>query len=108
MTKLGQTHGFKASDHVREITRYARRCPDVVVVHHGKFNSAILKKYHARGENVVEDDLKGYSQDFQIIRANLVTQKEQVRQEGDSLVRSLIRHDAKKLARVLYKVLINL
>lgn len=106
MTKLGQTHGFKASDHVQEISKYAKRCPDVVVVHHGGFNATVLKKYCTRGENPVEDDL-GTTQDYQIVRANLVASQEIIRQKGDSLVRSLIRHDAKKLAKIIQALIVS-
>lgn len=104
MTKQGQTHDFKVSHHVQELIKYAGRVPDVVVVHQGVFDSEIVKKYHARGENPVADDLEG-KQDFRVERANLVAQDEVVRQKGDVLMRSLIRHDAKKLARVLYKII---
>jgi uncharacterized cofD-like protein len=104
MTKQGQTHGFKVSDHLDELQYYTGRVPDVVVLHQGTFNSEVLKKYRARGEKPVENDLKD-EQNFEVVQARVVVSKEVVLQKGDSLVRSLIRHDAKKLAKVLYKII---
>jgi uncharacterized cofD-like protein len=43
MTKIGQTHGFTASNHVSEITKYVGRNPDIVIVHRGGFDARILK-----------------------------------------------------------------
>lgn len=103
MTKRGQTHDFKASHHIQELIKYSGRVPDVVVVDQGVFDAEIVKKYRARGENPVADDLEG-KQDFLVVRANLVAQDEVARQKGDILVRSLIRHDAQKLARILYEL----
>jgi uncharacterized cofD-like protein len=107
MTKLGQTHGFKASDHLKELTKYTGRAPDMVVVNKGVFNDTILTKYHSRGEKPVEDDLDGLS-GSKVIRASVVDFHEEVQQKGDTLVRSLIRHDAKKLAQVLKKIIFNI
>jgi len=103
MTKKGQTHGMKASHLVNEITKYSGRVPDVVLQHAGDFHEEILKKYEERGEHPVHDDLDT-SHPFDIVRTQLTHDAEVQKDKGDTLVRSLIRHDAQKLSDVLYKI----
>ncbi len=101
MTKCGQTTGMRASDLVGEIAKYAGRKPDLVIVHEGKLPEDILKKYAEDGESPIEDDLGGGRK---VVRANLVNAKEIIREKGDVLKRSLIRHDSVKLAKIIYKI----
>jgi uncharacterized cofD-like protein len=103
MTKYGQTNGMKASDLVKEVSRYASRKPDVVVVNNGKPSTNILKRYAKQKEFPIVDDLKDLG--FKIVRRDLVGKKEVVRQKGDTLKRSLIRHDSDRLGRALYKIM---
>ena len=103
MTKKGQTHGMQASHLVNEITKYAGRVPDVVLQHVGDFHEEILKKYEERGEHPVHDDLE-HTAPFHIVRTKLTHDEEVQKDKGDTLVRSLIRHDAQKLSDALYKI----
>ncbi len=100
MTKKGQTHGMKASNLVEEVTRYMRRTPDVVVLNKKAFAPATLKKYASHNEYPIVDDLT-QSSVYRVIRADVVANKEAVKDKGDTLMRSLIRHDAKKLGKIL-------
>lgn len=103
MTKRGQTQGLTATDTVAEITRYSGRTPDVVVAHDDGFSAAILEKYQAQGDAPIVDDLvEGM---YKIVRAEIVNPIEKKREEGDTLVRSLIRHDAEKLGATLYHII---
>lgn len=104
MTKYGQTNGMKARDLVREITKYANRKPDVVIVHEGKLPENILKKYAADGESPIEDNL---GSNREVVRTNLVNGKEVIKDKGDVLKRSLIRHDSKKLGETIYGIIKN-
>lgn len=103
MTKKGQTHGMKASHLVNEMSKYTGRVPDVVLQHAGDFHEDVLKKYQERGEHPVHDDLESPSS-FDVIRVSLTHDSEVEKDKGDTLVRSLIRHDAKKLSDALYKI----
>jgi uncharacterized cofD-like protein len=104
MTKHGQTDSFTVSDFVRVMTDYSGRCPDTIILHSGKISDRIIKKYYARGENPVRDDVKDNGS-YKVIRNDVVQTEESKKDIKDKLVRSLIRHDAKKLARILYKII---
>jgi uncharacterized cofD-like protein len=103
MTKYGQTNRMKASDLVSEVTHYASRRPDVVVVNNGKPPAKILRRYAREREFPIVDDLNDSL--FNVVRSDLVGKKEIVRQKGDTLKRSLIRHDSDRLGRTLYKIM---
>lgn len=100
MTKRGQTHGMTSNDLVRELTRYIGRHPDVVVVHNKPLPSAALEHYASMGEQPIPNTLKNDAP-FQIVLADIVHDAVVERQAGDTLERSLIRHDSLKLATVL-------
>jgi uncharacterized cofD-like protein len=105
MTKRGQTNDFKASDLVEEITKYAGRRPDIVLQHVGALSPEILEKYRERGEDQIEDDLTE-NVSFKIVRTNIVHDHEAAQDKGDTLARSLIRHDGQKLAQVLTELFV--
>lgn len=103
MTKRGQTQGMSANDLVGEIARYSGRRPDITLVHNRDFASGVLEKYSARGEYPIVDDLP--ADNAHAIRFDLASDAETERDAGDTLVRSLIRHDAHKLARSLREII---
>ena len=104
MTKKGQTHGMGALDIVEEITRYTKRSPDVVLLHEGSFPTDILIEYEKQYEYPIIDDL-GSSPPYRVVREDLVNTERVMKDQGDHLKRSLIRHDTEKLAKSLYKIL---
>ncbi|OGH64704.1 MAG: hypothetical protein A2821_04620 [Candidatus Magasanikbacteria bacterium RIFCSPHIGHO2_01_FULL_41_23] len=104
MTKYGQTHNFTATDLVGEITRYSGRKPDVIVVNNTSFPAHILDKYSERGEYPIIDDLSDKT--MEIIRRDIINLVEVNKENGDVLMRSLIRHDSQKLSEVLYSVMV--
>ena len=106
MTKKGQTHWMNISDQVREIENYVGRKPDVVIVHSDGFDPAIVQKYAEQDERPMADDLGGENS-FEVVRADVVNHSEVERHVGDTLARSLIRHDAEKLGEVLRKIIIR-
>lgn len=103
MTKRGQTQGMSAQDLVAEITRYVGCAPDVTIVHNQHFSADVLDKYAARGEHPIIDDLPTGS--TAIVRCDLASDTETKQDSGDTLVRSLIRHDANKLAKTLCEII---
>ena len=103
MTKTGQTIGMGVSKHVEEIARYVGVQPQYVFVNTTAFPNELLKKYEADGEfPVVNDtDTSGYK----VIAADLLATEAVHTASGDTLKRSLIRHDSRKLARQIVKIL---
>ena len=97
-TRRGQTDGCTASHHVEEITKYAGRAPDVVIINTSPFPKEVLDLYTKDGECPVEDDL---SQKLSVIRAPVASVQAAKPLPSDSVRRSLIRHDSERLREVL-------
>lgn len=103
MTKQGQTHEFTVSDHIKEIEKYIDRRIDFVLVNNQYIPENILKIYEKEGEFPVKDDTK--STDNRIIKRALLSKIIYTKEDGDILNRSLLRHDSRKLALSLNKVI---
>jgi len=103
MTKQGQTSGMGVTEHVAEITRYIGRQPDALLINTTKLPDNLLAAYAKNHEFPVVFNYE--SDDMQIIPADLLASEEVVTKAGDTLKRSLIRHDSEKLARTIIKLL---
>ncbi len=102
MTKVGQTAGMGAREHVAEITRYIGRQPDVVLVNSGEIPEELLMRYAAQDEYPVAMNCEGET--CTVLMGDF-TAKEAVRlQSGDVLKRSLVRHDSQVLARSIIDI----
>ncbi|MBP6868935.1 MAG: uridine diphosphate-N-acetylglucosamine-binding protein YvcK [Candidatus Pacebacteria bacterium] len=101
-TKLGETHGFSAGDHVREVEKYIGRSVDSLLVHAGEFSQEVLSWYAEEGEEPVADDL---IDDARVIRSNIASVSVVPPIPNDPMRRSLLRHDSSKVAKALYDVL---
>ncbi|MFC1780414.1 uridine diphosphate-N-acetylglucosamine-binding protein YvcK [Patescibacteria group bacterium] len=107
MTKNGQTRGMKTTDMIEEISKYTRRKPDYVLINNVSIPNDIIRKYkRLENEVPVKDNTKGVK-DIIVIRKNLIGTYEVKREKGDMLLRSLIRHDEKKLGNVLKRIIKN-
>lgn len=104
INKYGHTYDFKASHHIEEIRKYLGFYPNIVVLNSSKLSPRILKKYEQERGFPVEDNLKDNS-DFKVIRTDLLTDRIIKRKSGDTVRRSLIRHDSDKLAKLLVDLL---
>jgi uncharacterized cofD-like protein len=101
-TKAGETDGYTAKKHVDEVARYAGRNVDAVLIHNGPFAKDILDYYAKEKEFPVVDDL---GDDPSVIRASFADVIVAEKMAGDDVPRSLIRHDSKKLAGAISKLL---
>lgn len=100
MTKLGQTTGYKASDHLQDLEKFLGRKPDIILVNNSKIPKGIIKWYHDHHEEVVIDDLDKYHYQ-KIIKTALISSKVFEKISSDHLSRSVLRHSSKKLAKVI-------
>jgi len=107
MTKYGQTFNFTAKDHVREIKKYIGKYPDYLIINSAEIPKEALSRYILeKNDSQVVDDLNTKnSAKFKIIRDDLVSNILIEKSHSDKLVRSLIRHDIKKLANSLYHLI---
>ncbi len=101
MTKKGQTRHLTASGLLNEVSTYAQRVPDHVLINNSPIPEKILRKY--KKEKPIPDDVSD-NQAYKVIRKDLIEKEERKRQKGDDLVRSLIRHDCDKIGVVLKNI----
>lgn len=105
MTKFGQTTNYAASDHLRDLKKYlGRSVLDCVIVNTKRPDKEALKWYEKHKEVPVEDDLDDMD-DCEVIKAKLLTPTKIEKSTPDILIRSLIRHDPAKLAKVVVSLL---
>lgn len=103
MSRLGQTVGMHAAEHVAEITHYIGRQPEHVFINSATFPTDLLQRYHAEGTAVVEHNYTAAASS--IHHLDLVCVEPVTPVPGDALRRSLIRHDPDKLAISIISVL---
>ncbi len=103
MTRYTQTHNLTAQGHVNLIQQYTGRWPDYTIVNNGKIDPDIAKLYAKQFEFPVVDDLS--TQSDSVLREALASPVKVEKKAGDSLPRSLMRHDQEKLTQTLLKIL---
>lgn len=106
MTKLGETYAYKASDFLRDLGEYMpiQRLGDVIVNTDDGYDKKLLEVYAKEHARPVEDDL-GSGDGYRVVRSRVLSHAKVDKQKGDEIKRSIIRHDSKKLARVIAKIL---
>lgn len=102
MTRLTQTHGMSAKDHVQGIEQVIGRKMKVIVLNSEPIPQNLLEVYAKEQEFPVVDDLDG---DSRVVRAQLLSKEIFEKSNQDTAHRSLLRHDKEKLSKVLAKLL---
>ncbi len=103
MNKKGQTTNFKVSDYLREVTRYlGKDVFDYVFINDGTPAEDLIDRYAKEGELVTHD----LTQDPRAMTHNFLEEKMTAQDPNDPLAsnRSLIRHDAHKLAAKIMEI----
>lgn len=101
-TRAGETDGYTAKHYVDAVTRYCGREPDVIFLHTGELPEEVREYYAKKGGFPVVDNLGAAPSVVRGVFADPVTIPQM---EGDAVVRSLIRHDPKKVAAAIEKLL---
>lgn len=99
MSKAGQTIGLQAAEHLAEVTKYIGRPPHAMLVNSEPLPSDLLAKYAEEGDHPVLNNCG--PGETAIVSLPLIATEEVKTEQGDSLKRSLIRHDSAKLAAAL-------
>lgn len=103
MNRKGQTTGFKVSDYLNELERFiGEDVFDYVLVNHQKPPQELIDLYASEGD-LVENDLKDDR-----VRAAALLGEVKPGPKKDLMKRNLIRHDSKKLASELMKIVDHL
>ncbi len=103
MTKYGQTYGYTAQDHIRTLEKYIGKSIHYVIANNTPFSKNVLQKYEAMGEHPVVDDLSE-NMYYSVIKQDIIGRSPIKKATTDTLVRSLIRHDSNKLAKVIESI----
>jgi uncharacterized cofD-like protein len=99
MNRKGQTTGFKTSHYLKGVVQFfGNDIFDHILLNKQKPPEELIAIYAAEGD-LVENDMD----DPRIVSADLLGRPREDR-HGDILKRSLIRHDSKKLAHELVKI----
>ena len=94
VTKWGQTNGMTASDHLDEVNRYlGRRKVDTMIFNSEIPSPDLVERYHDHHEELV----KLGNPSCKVETYNLLAKEEPKKIDGDTVRRSLIRHDPNKL-----------
>ncbi len=97
-SKLGQTDGYTATDHVNEVERYLDHKVDIILINNKRFPKEAIARYKAKGDHPIVDDLGGRKD---VIRKDLLASGMHKKAKSDLLFRSLVRHDGSKIAEVI-------
>jgi uncharacterized cofD-like protein len=103
MTKQGQTDNCGVKEHEEAITDFLGRKPDYVLVNSTTVSPALLERYQEEGEWPVEVNVP-VSEDRYIVNDYVASAKAET-DSGDTLKRSLVRHNPLKLARTIVNLL---
>lgn len=103
MSRPGQTHHMHAQEHIDEISRYFGRTPDRVLINSMVLPESLVEKYTRTGEHSISNNCD--PADTRILSVPLAAEEEYIAPGGDRLRRSLIRHDASKVAEAIMKLL---
>jgi len=103
MTKAGQTSGMGVSEHILEISKYIGKTPDHVIVNTASFEDGLLDKYSLQEEYPVEVNCG--EEGCNIVLGEFAAKQKVVTSKGDTLRRSLVRHDPSRLAGAIVDLL---
>lgn len=104
MTKFGQTYNFTAADHLNVLRTYIDNHIDAVIVNSSPLSKTALVSYAKYHETPVTDNLAD-TKHVKIIRSDVAGRQIATKSKSDALVRSLIRHDSKRLAAALVSLI---
>ena len=106
MSRLGEAYNYKASDFLADLSQYLEpdRLDYVLVNSDVSLTPTILKKYAAEGSSLVPDDLGDTWHHAQVVRAHMLSHQHPAKTKGDNLARSMVRHDPKLIAKVIYEL----
>ncbi|GFR34557.1 gluconeogenesis factor YvcK family protein [Thermobrachium celere] len=98
MTQLGETEGYKLSDHINAIEKHCGgQFINFVIANNGKIPEEYFKKYKSDGQDVVENDVENIRETIDIIFKNLV----HINENG------LLRHNTHVLAKTIMELIIK-
>lgn len=103
MTKIGQTRHKSLKEITKIVEEHIGKRINFVLVNSGRIPKEAYQRYIADGENLIQNNLEE-EKGRVVICKDLVANDEIKREKGDTLKRSLVRHDSQKLGKALYRI----
>jgi uncharacterized cofD-like protein len=103
MSRSGQTIGMHSAEYVQEIETYLGVTPQHVIYNKAPFPEVLLESYKQEGNHRVENNISTGT--CIVHEIDVVSTESYVTRAGDTLTRSLIRHDGEKLAAAVIGLL---
>ena len=104
MNKIGHTDGFFIDDYLKIIEKYTfSRMIDIVIYNRKRPSPLLLEKYKKEGKPPKFRKVNGISAKF--YGFNLLSREIYQKDSADSIARSFVRHDPKKLVQAILKFL---
>ena len=106
MARAGETYHYTAADHLNDLAQYMDpdRLDYILVNSDTRMAPSTANAYEREGASLVVDDLGKIWHRAHIVRAPLRSHHLPAVEKGDTLARSIVRHDQKKLAEALYEL----
>jgi uncharacterized cofD-like protein len=102
MSRNGQTKGMGTALYLSEIHKYIGFSPEYMIMNTAPLRPDLLELYAKDGEYPVVQTYTG--DETEVIQGDFVAHDDVVLAKGDVLKRSLIRHDAHKLAHAIMQL----
>ncbi|HLD28143.1 MAG TPA: gluconeogenesis factor YvcK family protein [Patescibacteria group bacterium] len=100
MTKHGETSGFTAKDFILEIQKYSGHVLDGVICNSKEPSPELAEIYSQEQSYFVRPNVQGDSK--KVIKEDLIEENPEAYEKGKK--RPLIRHDSKKLAKIIVTI----
>ena len=112
MTKPGETYNYSASNYLEDLDKYLplARLNYLLLNSDTEYPPAMMQKYQTEQSSPVQDDLNNFDlpSNISVIRTPLRSSAPVHKQKGDTLQRSMIRHDTEKLRAAILEILTEL
>lgn len=109
MAKYGETYGYTLKDFFIDLEKYMPLdAIDYVLINNNmNFPTNLLKLYEQEHDMPIQDSLteSDVHPNVELIRKDLLSQKVQEKAKGDTLNRSVVRHDPQKIAATISELL---
>lgn len=105
MTIHGHTDKLSVAGHQKIVSSYLHpRKLDCIIYNTAVPDERIFRRYNLWNQHPVELDDQDIDPDIRLVGEDLIAERMFEKRKGDMLQRSIIRHDAEKLAKIIYEL----
>jgi len=106
MTQVSQTHKYKATDHIKEISKYLGEVPDYILVNTKKPDDNLIEAYKQENADIVENDISDLeNMGIKVIASEILDETADKKLLWEK--KDLLRHDPDKISKILMGLVEN-